>query len=61
MSTAAESVTFNREEVVAALEQGELPSELLALGELTDAVLDLDLIFVQFEIHMISKYYVRIR
>lgn len=36
MSTAAESVTFSREEVVAALEQGELPSELLALGELTN-------------------------
>ncbi len=35
MSTATESALFIREEVVSALEEGELPSELLALGELT--------------------------
>lgn len=35
MSTATETTRFSRAEVVSALEDGELPSELLALGELT--------------------------
>lgn len=36
MSISTEPTVFTREKVVAALEEGELPSELLTLGELTD-------------------------
>ncbi|MGH3358095.1 MAG: flavin-containing monooxygenase, partial [Nocardioidaceae bacterium] len=36
MSTTTESTAFRRAELISALEQGELPSELLTLAELTD-------------------------